>query len=118
MDSESTVPSSSNLNLFCNNCGHYQQKYCQVQCPFGIIIEDRSVKEVQSKTINVEANGVIKEFFEMKNLPADTFSVKIRKIKNEKSIEILTEGRILVQLHKQISVTFKFLESTCKNIYL
>ena len=106
---DSVAENSLDTNLLCSNCGHYKQKHCQVQCPFNIIVEDRSVKEVESKTINVEANDVVKELFEIKNLPDDTFSVKIRKIKNVKSIEILTEGRILVLPQNQISVKFKFL---------
>ena len=117
MESENIATSKSrlsenllNMDSFCDNCGHYKQKHCQIQCPFNIIIEERSVKEVDSKSIEVEENDVITEFFEIKNLPDYAFSIKIRKIKNEHNIEILTNNRILVKPQSKTSVTFKFLE--------
>ena len=104
--------SDNKIDLLCNKCGQFKEKHCRDDCYFNVFIEDHCVKEIESKIIKVEANDVITELFEIKNLPEDATSISIRKIKNEKSIQILTEGRILVLPQNQISVKFKFLNPT------
>ena len=86
--------SPANSTLMCNTCGNFKHK--QIKCPFNVIIEDHLAVELEDKDIDVKAGDIITERFEINNVPKDTFSVKVRKIKNDMSIEILSEYWILV----------------------
>ena len=94
---------------WCDTCGHYRHTN-QDKCPFNVVIEDHVAKELEIKEIDVKEGDIISERFEVKNLPEDTLSVKVRKIKNDKSILILNQERICVKPLNQIDVKFKFLK--------